>query len=72
MSTTSHTQLVLIRIHTTAESSRPIRFTGVVEAVGEAVTGFAPGDEVQGTTERVFGPYVCVPQRQIQIIQEGE
>ncbi len=62
----SATDLVLIRIRSTAGSARPIRFTGVVEAVGEAVTGIAPGDEVSGTTERVFGQYACVPQRQLE------
>jgi hypothetical protein len=72
MSTASRNDLVLIRIHATAGSARPIRFTGVVEAVGEAVVGLMPGDEVRGTAGHVFGPYVCVPQRQIETIQGEE
>ena len=63
--------LVLIRIETTA-STRPVRFTGVVEAVGMDVTGFAPGDAVRGTAERLFGEYVCIPQRYIETIQEED
>ena len=72
MSTTAARDLVLIRIHSTAALLRAIRFTGVVEAVGADVAGLAPGDEVTGTADRVFGQYVCVPQRQIETIQEGE
>jgi NADPH:quinone reductase-like Zn-dependent oxidoreductase len=32
---------------------------GVVEAVGRAVNGFAPGDEIYGTCEGSFADYVC-------------
>jgi NADPH:quinone reductase-like Zn-dependent oxidoreductase len=34
-------------------------FAGVVEAVGSAVTGFAPGDEVFGSRSGAFGEYVA-------------
>ena len=72
MSSTSRNDLVLVRIRTTAGTARPVRFTGVVEAVGEDVTGLTPGDEVRGTTGHVFGQYVCIPQRQLETIQEEE
>jgi NADPH:quinone reductase-like Zn-dependent oxidoreductase len=72
MSTTPRNDLVLIRMHVPAGSARPIRFTGVVEAIGTDVTGLVPGDEVGGTASHVFGQYVCVPQRQLETIQEEE
>ena len=72
MSTAPRHDLVLIRIHGSARSTRATRFTGVVEAVGGNVTGVAPGDEVSGAAERVFGQYVCIPQRQIETTQEEE
>lgn len=40
-------------------------FSGIIEAVGEQVTRFKPGDEVFGTTGLGFGSYaayVCVPE----------
>jgi threonine dehydrogenase-like Zn-dependent dehydrogenase len=69
MSNTPRHDLVLIRIHATARNTRPVRFSGVVEAVGADVTGFAPGDTVCGTAERLSGEYVCIPQRYIETIQ---
>lgn len=36
-------------------------FAGVVEAVGSAVEGFAPGDEVYGDADGAFAEYVCAP-----------
>ncbi len=39
--------------------------TGVVEAIGENVSGFKPGDEVFGTGEGAFAEYVCAPVGQI-------
>lgn len=48
---------------------RPVlgfEFSGVVEAIGEAVTQFRPGDAVYGTTtglrQGAYAEYVCVPQ----------
>ncbi|MFE2045834.1 NAD(P)-dependent alcohol dehydrogenase [Streptomyces sp. NPDC059477] len=35
-------------------------FAGVVEAVGGAVTGLAPGDEVYGEADGAFAEFVCV------------
>ncbi|WP_086804451.1 NADP-dependent oxidoreductase [Streptomyces caniscabiei] len=41
-------------------------FAGVVDAVGEAVTGFAPGDEVLGyRTQLTYAEYVVAPADQI-------
>src|SRR5262245_53421819 len=37
-------------------------FAGVVEAVGSAVSDFAPGDEVFGVRHGSFAEYVSVPQ----------
>jgi NADPH:quinone reductase-like Zn-dependent oxidoreductase len=37
-------------------------FAGRVEAVGAAVRGFKPGDEVYGETARAFAEYVTVPE----------
>ena len=34
-------------------------FSGTVDAVGENVTGFEPGDEVYGTGEGSFAEYAC-------------
>ena len=72
MSAQPRHDIVLIRVHGTARSGRVTRFTGVVEAVGRDVTGFAPGDEVRGTAERVSGQYVCIPQRDIKHILEED
>jgi NADPH:quinone reductase-like Zn-dependent oxidoreductase len=72
MSTQPRSDLVLIRIHTATASVRPIRFSGVVEAVGVDVTGIVPGDEVRGSADSVFGQYVCIPQRQLETIHEEE
>jgi NADPH:quinone reductase-like Zn-dependent oxidoreductase len=36
-------------------------FAGVVESVGAAVTGFAPGDEVYGATRGTFAEYAVAP-----------
>jgi NADPH:quinone reductase-like Zn-dependent oxidoreductase len=38
---------------------RGVDFAGRVEAVGGAVTAFAPGDEVYGVTTGAFAEYVC-------------
>ena len=37
-----------------------VDFSGVVEAVGRAVTQFKPGDEVYGARSGAFAEYVCV------------
>ncbi|MFG2297347.1 NAD(P)-dependent alcohol dehydrogenase [Streptomyces sp. NPDC048603] len=42
----------------------PVRgrdFAGTVEAVGAAVTGLRPGDEVYGEADGAFAEYVCAP-----------
>ncbi len=36
-------------------------FAGVVEAVGQAVQGLQPGDEVYGEAQGAFAEYVCAP-----------
>ncbi len=36
-------------------------FAGTVEAVGRAVTGLRPGDEVYGEADAAFAEYVCAP-----------
>jgi NADPH:quinone reductase-like Zn-dependent oxidoreductase len=36
-------------------------FAGVVEAVGQAVQGLQPGDEVYGEAHGAFAEYVCAP-----------
>ena len=41
-------------------------FAGIVEAVGEAVTGFQPGDEVYGEAPGAFAEYVCAAEDQIE------
>ncbi|MFE4669854.1 NAD(P)-dependent alcohol dehydrogenase [Streptomyces sp. NPDC056716] len=40
-------------------------FAGVVEAVGGAVTGLAPGDEVYGEADGAFAEFVCVADRAV-------
>ncbi len=39
-----------------------VDFAGTVEAIGEDVTQFRPGDEVFGGRNGAFAEYVCVPQ----------
>jgi NADPH:quinone reductase-like Zn-dependent oxidoreductase len=36
-------------------------FAGTIEAMGEGVTGFVPGDEVFGVRSGTFAEYVCAP-----------
>ncbi len=38
-----------------------VDFSGVVEAAGSGVTGFAPGDEVYGMADGAFAEYVACP-----------
>ena len=44
--------------------------SGVVEAVGENVTQFSPGDEVFGLSffNGAFAEYLCVPESQLQLV----
>ncbi|MBL3808116.1 SDR family NAD(P)-dependent oxidoreductase [Streptomyces sp. BRB081] len=44
---------------------------GVVTAVGEAVTGLAPGDRVLGTVPGGFGPVVVADQHYVTRVPEG-
>ncbi|WP_121843144.1 type I polyketide synthase, partial [Streptomyces sp. S5] len=44
---------------------------GVVTAVGEAVTGLAPGDRVLGTVPGGFGPVVVADQHYVTQVPEG-
>jgi NADPH:quinone reductase-like Zn-dependent oxidoreductase len=52
--------MVLIRVSGVRRSSSGVEFSGFVEGLGEQVTAFKPGDEVQGTADEVFADYVCV------------
>jgi len=46
------------------KKSLGVDYAGVVEAVGQAVTDFQPGDEVYGMGEGTFAEYICTPQSQ--------
>lgn len=46
-------------------TSLGVDFSGVVEAVGQDVTGFEPGDEVYGMCDGAFAEYLCAPAAEI-------
>jgi NADPH:quinone reductase-like Zn-dependent oxidoreductase len=52
--------MVLVRVRAFSRIGALVEFAGVVEGMGERVTGFQPGDEVCGTASEVFADYVCV------------
>lgn len=52
--------MVLVRVHALRSHGSLLEFSGVVEGMGERVTGFSPGDEVTGTAAEAFANYVCV------------
>jgi NADPH:quinone reductase-like Zn-dependent oxidoreductase len=51
---------VLVRVRSYIRRGATVEFAGVVEGVGERVTGFVPGDAVQGTATEMFADFVCV------------
>jgi NADPH:quinone reductase-like Zn-dependent oxidoreductase len=53
--------MVLVRVRAFERNGLLVEFSGIVEGMGEQVTGFQPGDEVHGTAGEVFADYVCVP-----------
>ena len=53
--------MVLIHVRSFRHCAAGVEFSGVVEGLGGQVTGFKPGDAVQGTAADVFADYVCVP-----------
>jgi NADPH:quinone reductase-like Zn-dependent oxidoreductase len=44
---------------------RGLAFAGRVESVGSAVTSFAPGDDVVGSSEGAFAEYVAAPETSV-------
>lgn len=59
--------MVLVRVAATRRNGPLVEFSGVVEGMGERVTGLVPGDEVRGTAHEVFADYVCVPRGSIRL-----
>ena len=59
--------MVLVRVLVLRRNGSLLEFSGVVEGMGERVTGFSPGDEVTGTASEAFANYVCVPSGSIRI-----
>jgi NADPH:quinone reductase-like Zn-dependent oxidoreductase len=53
--------MVLVHVRSFRRNRAGISFFGVIEACGEAVVGFEPGDEVHGTASDIFADYVRVP-----------
>ena len=45
--------------------------SGVVRAVGEGVTGFAPGDKVMALTRKAYAELVVVPAAELTYVPEG-
>ena len=52
--------MVLVQVRSFRRDSQGIAFFGVVEACGEHVVGFEPGDEVHGIADDLFADYVRV------------
>ena len=63
--------MVLIRLRSFRRNGLSVEFSGVVEGLGEQVTGFKPGDEVHGAADEVFADYVCVHSGSIRHADHG-
>ncbi|GAB3288622.1 type I polyketide synthase [Parasphingorhabdus pacifica] len=59
-------EIVIRTVHAAyGEPGRPSEVTGVIEAIGDGVAGFAIGDEVATVTDEPTSPYVMVPVTQV-------
>jgi NADPH:quinone reductase-like Zn-dependent oxidoreductase len=52
--------MVLVRVSAVRRRGPLVEFSGTVEGMGEGVTSFHAGDEVEGTADGIFADYVCV------------
>ena len=52
--------MVLVRVQAFRRIGPLVEFSGIIEGMGERVTGFRAGDAVHGVAPEVFADYVCV------------